>query len=239
MITEKLLAIGCDNAAVMTNLLNSVKSETVFSNTIVSATRVADLAGISKTLSPDLIILCFENNQNALHYLITSVKKPEIPVLCLTKRNENEMLHWDKSSIVFTFPEENIQKKDHHYFCISDGCAFPLVPAHWHETGVAWYRSEPVTPIHNHVLTCSHRLASGAGASIARNEIGRRIDISQRVLVPTILDKIEMEKVRAWPNATPPTREQIAAQAAKAKQFQLSGDIEDVVDAYEKISYVN
>lgn len=113
MITEKLIAIGCDNAAVMTNLLNSIKSETVFSNTIVSATRVADLAGISKTLSPDLIILCFENNQNALNDLITSVKKPEIPVLCLTKRNESEMLYWDKSSIVFTFPEENIQKKDH------------------------------------------------------------------------------------------------------------------------------
>lgn len=110
MVSEKLIAVGCDNPMILANVINSLKAKTVFSNTIVSAIRVIDLVGISKTISPDLIILCFENNQVALRDFISSSKRGAIPILCLTQKNETEALHWDKTSIVFTFPVESIQK---------------------------------------------------------------------------------------------------------------------------------
>jgi DNA-binding CsgD family transcriptional regulator len=84
-----------------------------FSHTIISAARVSDLIGIVKSLEPDLIILCFRNNQHVLNDLDTFVKKPEIPVVCLAKKSESESLSWNSSSIVFSYPVEHLAAKEY------------------------------------------------------------------------------------------------------------------------------
>lgn len=117
MIADKTIAIVCDNSVTMASLINGLRS-TMLSNTIVSAGRVSDLKVITKTVLPDLIILSFENNQQALLDLTTTLRKPEIPILCLTKPNYNRALSWEKSSIVFTLPEESIDKEQLLFFQI-------------------------------------------------------------------------------------------------------------------------
>lgn len=144
---------------------------------------------------------------------------------------------WETQAIEpadYAVQKRDVEEKRHHYFCISKDCAFPIIPAHWHETGVAWYRSEPVTESHNHIVSCPQRLVSGAGASIAGGKPFDR-DTTRRVIVPNVLDKLELENIVPWPTDNPPSRKQIAELAAKAKRFSISGDIEDVVNAYVRI----
>src|ERR1700741_4760606 len=107
MTREKSIVIGCDDTAVLPTVLNSLKERSSFPITILSAARIVDLIGIVKSLTPDLVILCFRNNQNTLNNFNTFVKKPEIPILCLTKKNEYESLRWNKNNIVFNYPIEH------------------------------------------------------------------------------------------------------------------------------------
>ena len=90
-----------------------MKEITLFSPDIISATRVSDLISIVKSLDPDLIILSFRNNQLVLSDFNSFVKKPEIPILCLTKRFESETLGWNKNSIVFTYPFEHLNNEEY------------------------------------------------------------------------------------------------------------------------------
>lgn len=83
-----------------------MKEITCFPHHITSATRISDLMRISGSLEPDLVILCFRNNQLALNDFNIFVKRADVPVLCLTRRNDGE-LRWN-NSIVFTYPLEHI-----------------------------------------------------------------------------------------------------------------------------------
>lgn len=110
MNAEKLIVIGCDETAGLSTILNSMRG---FSYHIVSATKISDLIGLVKSMNPDLVIINFRNNQFAINDFITFIRRPEIPLLCLTRKQESDSLHWPDSLIVFTYPYESIGNE--HY----------------------------------------------------------------------------------------------------------------------------
>jgi DNA-binding CsgD family transcriptional regulator/response regulator RpfG family c-di-GMP phosphodiesterase len=105
MNADKLIVIGCDETAALSTILNSMRG---FSYHIVSATKMSDLIGIVKSLNPDLVIINFRSNQFALNDFITFIRRPEIPILCLTRKQEQESLSWSDTLIVFTYPYESM-----------------------------------------------------------------------------------------------------------------------------------
>jgi hypothetical protein len=113
MVEEKLIIIGCDDGAIMLSILNHVKETNFFTPNLISATRASDLVTIVRSMDPDLVILCFRNNQIALSDFNIFVKKPEIPILCITRKFENGMLNQNQKSIIFTYPLENIVNSDY------------------------------------------------------------------------------------------------------------------------------
>lgn len=111
MPVEKRIVIGCDDTATLSVILNSLKETTSFSPAIITAIRLFDLAGIVKSLDPDLIVLCFRNNQAVLNDYDSYIKKKGIPLLCLTRKSDTETLYWNKNTIVFTYPLDHITKQ--------------------------------------------------------------------------------------------------------------------------------
>lgn len=190
MVVEKIIAVLCDNGLAMANVINGLKSKTIFSNTIVSAVHVADLNTITKTVLPDLIILCFENNQDALKDLKTFFKKPEIPVLCLTKKNENRILYWDRNSIVFTFPEENIQKGE--YFQTQIQSIFLL-----RNNGV---NQQPKIPAVNQSLPVRHFENSNLSRYV--------MELDQKI---SALHKVKERITELFPKVDDPTRLELSS----------------------------
>src|SRR5688500_7189193 len=110
---QKSIVVGCDDTVTLTAVLGSIRETPVFAHNIVSAARTSDLLGIAKTLDPDLVILCFRNNQTVLNDFSTIVKKPQIPILCLARKFEEEKLHWDKDNIVFAYPLDYVKHVDY------------------------------------------------------------------------------------------------------------------------------
>jgi hypothetical protein len=125
-------------------------------------------------------------------------------------------------------------KLSYHYFCASKDCAFPVKPFHTHSTGVAWFTSMPIAGGYNHITGCPHRV--GTSADDYEGPSGPyEPDESERFIVPTVL-RIQKEKlIRQWSNKNPPSREEIAIWASKAKQAPVYGDLETVINAYETI----
>lgn len=112
MTEEKLIVIGCDDTEHLSSVLHTIRETTYFSHNIISATRVSDVIGITRSIDPDLIILCFRNNQLALSDIHSFAKKPEVPALCLTRKFENETLRWSKNHIVFTYPLDHVGNEE-------------------------------------------------------------------------------------------------------------------------------
>ncbi len=113
MLEEKLIIIGCDDGTTMVALLDHLKETSFFRPNIISATRASDLVTIVRSMDPDLIILCFRNNQIALSDFNIFVKKPEIPILCITRKFENGMLNSTQKSIIFTYPLDHLTNQDY------------------------------------------------------------------------------------------------------------------------------
>jgi len=113
MAQEKLILIGCDDAFTLSALLKSMQSASAFPNHIISATRIADLTGIVRSLEPDLVLLCFRSNQQALNDIHSLSGKVHIPVVCISKGFENETLRWGPACSVFPFQLEHLHR--HQY----------------------------------------------------------------------------------------------------------------------------
>jgi DNA-binding CsgD family transcriptional regulator len=111
MTQEKLVLIGCDDTIVLSALLSSIRGGTFFPNQAISVTRVTDLIGIVKSLDPDLIILCFYNNQHVLNDLNSFAGKHSIPLLCLSRTFGSEMLRWLPDNVVFPYQLEQLNKQ--------------------------------------------------------------------------------------------------------------------------------
>jgi len=104
----KSIVLGCDDTITLSRVLGCIKETHLVAHHIISATRVSDLMGIAKSLKPDLIILCFRNNQMVLHDVVAAIGKSAMPLLCLTKDHECQTLSWGFESIVFTCPFNHI-----------------------------------------------------------------------------------------------------------------------------------
>jgi hypothetical protein len=124
MLDEKLIIIGCDDGATMPAILAHIRETHLFTPNIISATRASDLITIVRSMNPDLLILCFRNNQNALSDFNIFVRKPEIPILCVTRKFENGMLGQNQKSIIFTYPFEHLNNSA--YFCSTINSIFLL-----------------------------------------------------------------------------------------------------------------
>jgi len=111
MTEEQTIVIGCDHNVTLALLLDLLKEQVAFPVNVISASRISDLLSIVKSLDPALVVMGFRNNQNALNDFNQFIKNPDIPVLCLTQRQETTALSWRNDRIVFTYPVENLNKK--------------------------------------------------------------------------------------------------------------------------------
>lgn len=109
----KSIVIGCDDTATLSAILNNIEEVQGYTYTVISATRISDLTRVAQSLSPDLIILCFRNNQQALDEYEVPAEQWSTPVLCLTGRAEADRLRWSRNHIVFTYAAEHIAKDDY------------------------------------------------------------------------------------------------------------------------------
>lgn len=112
MADEKLILIGCDGTDTLSAVMNGLR-HSVVPHTVISALRASDLIRVAQSMQPDLIILCFRNNQHALNDLDIFLRQPEIPVVCLARRSECDELCWSSNSIVFCYPLEQIGNKEY------------------------------------------------------------------------------------------------------------------------------
>ncbi|WP_316839310.1 hypothetical protein [Pedobacter gandavensis] len=110
MLTQKVIVVAYDDAKSFLVLLDKLKETAAFSYHIISATMATGLKGILQSLEPDLIILCFRNNQHVLDELRPLTVLPLIPILCLSNRFENERLAWHQNNSVFTCQLENLHQ---------------------------------------------------------------------------------------------------------------------------------
>jgi len=119
MSKDKRIIIGCDNAVNLTAVLDSMKETTLFRHHIITATRAADISSLLRSFEPDLLLLCFRNNQVVIDNFMDGKEKNQVPVLCLTGKWENETLNWHKNNIVFTCPLEHIQNTAYLHYRIN------------------------------------------------------------------------------------------------------------------------
>lgn len=115
MGSEKSIVIGCDDTAILFAILNNLKELTSFSCNVMSASRVSDFISITQSQQPSLVIICFRNNQLLLNDFNSFVRKPDIPILCLTRKMENDKLKWTNNNIVFTHPLESLSNNSQHF----------------------------------------------------------------------------------------------------------------------------
>jgi DNA-binding CsgD family transcriptional regulator len=104
MAREKVIIIGCDDTSVLPAILDSLEAIS-FSHTAVTATSVYKVTDIVRSLQPDLVILCFRNNQRALADYCAAIKEWDLPLLCLGRRLD-KALTWEKNRAVFICPLE-------------------------------------------------------------------------------------------------------------------------------------
>jgi DNA-binding CsgD family transcriptional regulator len=125
MTEEKSIIVGCDDAN-LSAILDSIKNTAFFHYNIISVTRPLDFTRIISSIHPDLTIVCFQNNRSILQEC-SALAKMRIPVLCLTRKFENETLCWSNNNIVFTYPLEHI--KNTGYLVSRINSIFLLKPA--------------------------------------------------------------------------------------------------------------
>lgn len=113
MPLQKSIVIGCDDTVALSAVLGNIKETSGFAHNIISAARTSDLLGIVRSMNPDLVILCFRNNQLVLNDFSHFVKKPEIPILCLARKLEGERLRWNKDHMVFSYGLDYVTHDDY------------------------------------------------------------------------------------------------------------------------------
>ena len=104
MLTEKLILLGCDDTMALSVILNNIRGTAALSYHIISTSRVKDLLDILKSNTPDIIVLVFRNNQSVINEMVSSTRKPSIPILCLSGNFEHEKLQWPQNYAVFVYP---------------------------------------------------------------------------------------------------------------------------------------
>ena len=209
---QKLIVIGCDDPAGLSALLHTMKGITFIPNNIISAERSSDLMNIVKSLNPDLVILCFRNNRLVLDNLASFLKKPEIPILCIKRKNGGENLVWNKNSIVFTYPFEQINNGE--YLGASINSIFLL-------------KQSAQTPKVPNTL---------AGAAIQQGQTGNSRNLSRYALEldqkVAFLLKVKTRIAELYPHVDDPVRVELTSIANSIKMFANDNKLWDDFKLY-------
>ena len=94
------ILIGCDDNAILFNLLQSLKELNQY--TVASASRMIDVINLTNVSKPCLVVLCFKNNQEAMNSLFNVLPKFDSPLFCLLKEQELKSFKWRQNRVVFT-----------------------------------------------------------------------------------------------------------------------------------------
>ena len=108
MIQEKCIIIGCDERSISL-ILSNIKGGTSFSYNIISATKISDINKILTSVTPDLILLCFNDNHLAINDINSQIQLIKIPILCINKFPDERMMDFDQTNIVFNYPIEQLK----------------------------------------------------------------------------------------------------------------------------------
>ncbi|MFT3795835.1 helix-turn-helix transcriptional regulator [Flavobacterium sp.] len=113
MTEERTIVIGCDCTGTLSVLLETLKRNRLQLLNAISVSRISDLISIAKSLDPALVIFAFRNNAAAVSDFNQFAKKPQTPLLCITRQFETGIVPFNDDHIIFTFPHENIRNADH------------------------------------------------------------------------------------------------------------------------------
>lgn len=206
MAEEKLIAIGCDDTENLSSILYTIGNTPVFHHHLITATRVSDLIGSSKSSDPDLVILCFRNNRQALNDLRSFLKKPEIPILCLLSRFESEIQYLSANSIVFTCPLEYVKNKE--YFNSRINSIFLL-------------RNTNPKPSPRHSFLTPARNQSSPSSS-SRNLSRYVLELDQKV---EVLQKVKNRIADLFPKVDGPTKAELISIVHSIKMSANNKDL--------------
>lgn len=106
MSKTKTILIGCDNAVNLSALLHSLRDTEYLFYNILTASRLSDLKTIATTASTDLMILNFNDCQQAINECAYTNNK--VPVICLANSSEVAALTWGENQMVFVYPFEYV-----------------------------------------------------------------------------------------------------------------------------------
>jgi len=186
MNTEKSIIIGCDDPVNFSKVASSLTTISTFRYTIISVSRIVDLNSIVGSLNPDLIILCFKNNQQVLSDISFLTNKPEIPLLFLTTKFDSETVFWKKNSIIFTHPL--VYNSNSNSFCSRIQSIFLL----------------------KNTIPGNEKANTFAEAAIQNNNYSNTVDLSRYVMEldqkVEVLLKVKERIADLYPKVDDPTR---------------------------------
>ncbi len=110
MKEEKVILLGCDDTKTVAIVMNSIGESEYYAYNIITVTKSSDLINLTKSVTPDLVIPCFRDNQLVVNDLSSFAKSPAFPILCISKETAYEKLYWPKNSIVFVYLLEHINR---------------------------------------------------------------------------------------------------------------------------------
>jgi DNA-binding CsgD family transcriptional regulator len=105
---NKTILIGSDKLSALAQILKFIKKVPDYN--YISATGSNDILEMINIVSPRLVVLNFNNNQEMLKEICPVVEESKTPILCLLDSSEN--FYWSKYSIVFTQDINQILQKD-------------------------------------------------------------------------------------------------------------------------------
>ena len=105
---KKTILIGSDQLTSLSQILKFLKKVPEYN--YISATDTGNVLDMMKMVSPRLVVLSFDDNQQMIKALASNMEYAKIPILCLS--NDDESFSWDKYSIVFNQNRERILQND-------------------------------------------------------------------------------------------------------------------------------
>jgi DNA-binding CsgD family transcriptional regulator len=201
MQAEKCILIGCDDPDRL-GLLMSVFKEAGFAHfRITSVTRGVDLIKIRDAVAADIIILSFWNNQLAINTYFPGACNNEIPVLCVTRGNEIERLFWSDQQVMFTYPIEHFQIKNHLCSCINSIFLLQAkapVTTQWHELSIKDTLSNGISHtgdagnLSRYVMELDQKTALLSRVKNRISELHKRADSTLKNELTSIVNAIKM-----------------------------------------------
>lgn len=197
MSVEKLIVIGCDDTMDLSMVMGNLKDTASFCYNIISATMASGLIGILKSLKPDLVILSFRNNQHILSDLNTFVKKPEVPILCITRKFDG-ILDWKGDNIVFTCQQEHINttaylsSRVNSIFLLNTGPAVVMPALHTFTAAAKAAESDQNRNLSRYVMELDQKVDVLLKIKERIGELYPRVDDRTRTELTAIVNSIKL-----------------------------------------------